>query len=118
MIGRLNHVAIAVPDLDAACRLYRDTLGAVVSAPVAMPAHGVTTVFVSLPNTKIELLQALGEESPIVGARVVSASQGFLRHPDRTGTSLSHGRAQRHSGLCHLLVDCLVHHVALWHQDR
>ena len=65
MIGRLNHVAIAVPDLAAATRLYRDTLGAEVSAPVDMPEHGVTTAFVALPNTKIELLHPLGDASPI-----------------------------------------------------
>ena len=65
MIGRLNHVAIAVPDLDAAARTYRDTLGAKVSAPQAEPAHGVTVVFVELPNTKIELLHPLGDASPI-----------------------------------------------------
>lgn len=65
MIGRLNHVAIAVPDLDTATALYRDTLGAAVSAPVDQPEHGVTTVFVELPNTKIELLSALGPDSPI-----------------------------------------------------
>src|SRR5262245_16789189 len=65
MIGRLNHVAIAVPDLDAATRLYRMVLGAQVSEPVAMPEHGVTTVFVTLPNTKIELLHPLGATSPI-----------------------------------------------------
>lgn len=65
MIGRLNHVAIVVPDLDAASRLYRETLGAKVSAPLALPSHGVTTVFVELPNTKIELLHPLGEGSPI-----------------------------------------------------
>ena len=65
MIGRLNHVAIAVPDLDAAVAMYRDTLGAEVSAPVALPEHGVTTVFVELPNTKIELLHPLGDGSPI-----------------------------------------------------
>jgi len=67
MIGRLNHVAIAVPDIEAARTLYRDTLGAQVSAPVAMPEHGVTTVFVTLPNTRIELLEPLGAESPITG---------------------------------------------------
>lgn len=67
MIGRLNHVAIAVPDLDGAAALYRDTLGAVVSAPVPMPDHGVTTVFVELPNSKIELIHPLGEASPITG---------------------------------------------------
>jgi len=67
MIGRLNHVAIAVKDLQKASRQYRDMLGAEVSEPVPLPEHGVTTVFVILPNTKIELLQPLGEASPIVG---------------------------------------------------
>jgi methylmalonyl-CoA/ethylmalonyl-CoA epimerase len=67
MIGRLNHVAIAVPDLAAASALYADTLGAKVSAPLAQPRHGVTVVFVELPNTKIELLHPLGEDSPIAG---------------------------------------------------
>ena len=65
MIGKLNHVAIVVPELDAATAVYRDTLGAQVSAPMALPAHGVTTVFVELPNTKIELLEPLGADSPI-----------------------------------------------------
>ena len=65
MIGRLNHVAIAVADLAKATALYRDTLGAKVSAPVPQPAHGVTVVFVELPNTKIELLHPLGAGSPI-----------------------------------------------------
>jgi methylmalonyl-CoA/ethylmalonyl-CoA epimerase len=65
MIGRLNHVAIAVRDLGAATRLYRDTLGAVVSDAVPQPEHGVTTVFITLPNTKIELIAPLGENSPI-----------------------------------------------------
>ena len=67
MIGRLNHVAIAVPDLAAASAVYRDTLGAAVSAPLDLPGHGVTTVFVDLPNTKIELLGVLGATSPIAG---------------------------------------------------
>ena len=67
MIGRLNHVAIVVPDLDAAAAMYRDTLGARVSPPQALPAHGVTVVFVELPNTKIELLQPLGPDSPVRG---------------------------------------------------
>ena len=67
MIGRLNHVAIAVPDLAAAAAQYRDLLGARVSPPVAQPAHGVTTVFIELPNTKIELLHPLGADSPISG---------------------------------------------------
>ena len=65
MIGRLNHVAIAVPDLKAAAATYRDILGAKVSEPKAQPLHGVTLVFVELPNTKIELLHPLGENSPI-----------------------------------------------------
>ena len=65
MIGRLNHVAIAVPDLEVATATYRDTLGATVSAQIAEPDHGVTVVFVKLPNTKIELLHPLGENSPI-----------------------------------------------------
>ncbi|MGH6976373.1 MAG: methylmalonyl-CoA epimerase [Stellaceae bacterium] len=65
MIGRLNHVAIVVPDVKAAAKLYKDMLGAQVSEPVPLPAHGVTTVFVTLPNTKIELLEPLGEKSPV-----------------------------------------------------
>ncbi|PWC55856.1 methylmalonyl-CoA epimerase [Azospirillum sp. TSO22-1] len=65
MIGKLNHVAIVVPDLPAATALYRDTLGAQVSAPVDLPPHGVTVVFVALPNTKIELLHPLGDKSPV-----------------------------------------------------
>ena len=65
MIGRLNHVAIVVPDLAAAAAVYRDTLGADVSKPLDLPEHGVTTVFVNLPNTKIELLLPLGQHSPI-----------------------------------------------------
>ena len=67
MIGRLNHVAIAVPDLAAASALYRGTLGVEVSEPLDLPEHGVTTVFVVLPNTKLELLHPLGEGSPIAG---------------------------------------------------
>ncbi len=67
MIGRLNHVAIAVPDLAAAAARYRDLLGARVSDPAPQPDHGVTVVFVELANTKIELLHPLGEDSPIAG---------------------------------------------------
>jgi methylmalonyl-CoA/ethylmalonyl-CoA epimerase len=67
MIGKLNHVAIAVPDLAAATALYRDVLGAKVSEPLAQPDHGVTVVFVNLDNTKIELLHPLGDNSPILG---------------------------------------------------
>jgi methylmalonyl-CoA/ethylmalonyl-CoA epimerase len=65
MIGRLNHVAIAVPDIVAAAALYCSKFGAVVSAAVPQPEHGVTTVFVELPNTKIELIEPLGSASPI-----------------------------------------------------
>lgn len=67
MIKNLNHIAIAVPDLEEAARFYRDVLGAEVSEPLPLPEHGVTTVFVSLGNTKIELLHPLGENSPIQG---------------------------------------------------
>jgi methylmalonyl-CoA/ethylmalonyl-CoA epimerase len=77
MIGRLNHVAIAVPDLKAATALYGGTLGAKVSAPVAQPKHGVTVVFVELPNTKIELLHPLGDESPIAGFLARNPSGGI-----------------------------------------
>jgi methylmalonyl-CoA/ethylmalonyl-CoA epimerase len=67
VIGRLNHVAIVVPDLSAAAASYRDALGARVSEPQPLPAHGVTVVFVELPNSKIELLEPLGAESPVRG---------------------------------------------------
>jgi methylmalonyl-CoA/ethylmalonyl-CoA epimerase len=67
VIGRLNHVAIAVPDLAQAAALYRDSLGATVSEAVALPDHGVTTVFVELPNARIELIAPLGDHSPIAG---------------------------------------------------
>ncbi|MFY7776857.1 MAG: VOC family protein, partial [Elstera sp.] len=77
MIGRLNHVAIVVPDLAAASALYRNALGATVSDPVDVPAHGVTTVFVLLPNTKIELLHPLGENSPIAGFLAKNPSGGM-----------------------------------------
>ena len=66
MIGKLNHIAIAVPDLGRASEFYHDVLGARVSDPKDLPDHGVTTVFVDLGNTKLELLQPLGEASPIV----------------------------------------------------
>lgn len=65
MLGPVNHIAIAVPDLAAATATYRDVLGAKVTAPQALPEHGVTVVFVELPNTKVELLEPLGEASPI-----------------------------------------------------
>lgn len=77
MIGRLNHVAIAVPDLDAAIATYRDTLGADVGAPQDEPDHGVTVVFITLPNTKIELLYPLDENSPINGFLAKNPSGGI-----------------------------------------
>ena len=77
MIGRLNHVAIVVPDLAAATVVYAETLGAKVSAPLDLPDHGVTTVFVELPNTKIELLHPLDESSPIAGFLAKNPSGGM-----------------------------------------
>lgn len=79
MIGRLNHVAIAVKDLAAAAHLYRETLGAKVSEPQPEPAHGVTVVFIELPNTKIELLEPLGERSPIAGF-LERSPEGGIHH--------------------------------------
>lgn len=77
MLGRVNHVAIAVPDLAVAAAAYRETLGATVSAPQALPEHGVTVVFVELPNTKIELLEPLGENSPIAAFLAKNAAGGM-----------------------------------------
>ncbi|MCK4711563.1 MAG: methylmalonyl-CoA epimerase, partial [Marinosulfonomonas sp.] len=77
MIGRLNHVAIAVPDLEAAAALYRDTLGAKVGEPQDEPDHGVTVIFIELPNTKIELLHPLGDDSPINGFLQKNPSGGI-----------------------------------------
>jgi len=79
MLGRLNHVAIAVPDLEAAVATYRDTLGAKVSAPQDEPDHGVTVVFVELPNTKVELLGLFGDNSPIA-AFLERNPQGGIHH--------------------------------------
>ena len=79
MIGRLNHVAIAVKDLAAATALYRDTLGARVSEPLPQPEHGVTVVFVELPNTKVELLEPLGSDSP-VGKFIERNPDGGIHH--------------------------------------
>ncbi len=77
MIGRLNHVAIAVPDLAAAAAQYAGALGADVGAPQPLPEHGVTVVFITLPNTKIELLQPLGDASPIAGFLAKSPAGGI-----------------------------------------
>ena len=80
MIGRLNHIAIAVPDLAKASELYRTVMGAKVSAPKAQPAHGVTVVFVELPNTKIELLHPLGDKSPIAGFLAPARPKRRVKH--------------------------------------
>ena len=77
MIGRLNHVAIAVPDLKAATTLYRDAFGVTVGPPLDQPDHGVTVVFIELPNTKIELLGTLGHNSPIAGFLAKNPSGGI-----------------------------------------
>lgn len=79
MLGRLNHVALAVPALAGAVARYRDTLGATVSEPQALPEHGVTVVFVELDNTKIELLEPLGEGSPIA-AFLAKNPKGGMHH--------------------------------------
>jgi methylmalonyl-CoA/ethylmalonyl-CoA epimerase len=77
VIGRLNHVAIAVPDIEAAARQYREVLGAKVSPVEDQPDHGVQTVFIELPNTKVELLGVLGADSPIAGFLAKSPSGGI-----------------------------------------
>lgn len=77
MIGRLNHVAIATADLEKSAAQYRDLLGAEVSAPLDLPGHGVTVVFITLPNTKIELLQPLGEGSPVAAFLEKNPSGGM-----------------------------------------
>jgi len=79
VLGRINHVALAVPDIGAASRAYREMLGAAVLAPQALPEHGVTVVFVELPNTKVELLEPLGEASPIA-AFLAKNPDGGMHH--------------------------------------
>lgn len=91
MIGALNHIAIAVPDLEKATRLYREVLGGKVSEPDAFPEHGVTVVFVELPNTKIEFLEPLGENSPITAFLEKNPSGGihhFCLEVDDVNTSM------------------------------
>ena len=87
MIGRFNHVAIAVPDLKAATTVYRNTLGAKVSDEVDQPEHGVTTVFIELPNTKIELLGVLGDTSPIAASSNVTPTAASTISATRCPTS-------------------------------
>jgi methylmalonyl-CoA/ethylmalonyl-CoA epimerase len=79
MLGRLNHVAIAVPDIASAAAMYRDTLGATVTAPQRLPEHGVTVVFIELGNTKVELLEPLGDASPIT-AFLAKNPAGGMHH--------------------------------------
>jgi methylmalonyl-CoA/ethylmalonyl-CoA epimerase len=79
VLGRINHIAIAVPDIAAASKAYRETLGATVSPPQTLPEHGVTVVFVELPNTKVELLEPLGEASPIA-AFLAKNPDGGMHH--------------------------------------
>ena len=93
MIGRVNHIAIAVPDLDAAAAQYRDTLGARVSVAEALPDHGVTTVFVELENTKIELLHPLGEGSPIASF-LARNPDGGMHHICYEVDDIHHARDQ------------------------
>ena len=94
MIGRLNHVAIAVRDIAKAAKVYRDTLGAEVSAKVPQPEHGVSTVFITLPNTKIELLEPLGDE---FADRQISRKESGRRHPSRLLRGGRHPRRARHA---------------------
>jgi len=97
MIGRLNHVAIATSDIKKAAKIYRDTLGATVSEEVAQPDHGVTTVFVDLGNTKIELLEPLGENSPIANFLKKNPSGGMHHvcyEVDDIHAAAAHMRAQ------------------------
>jgi methylmalonyl-CoA/ethylmalonyl-CoA epimerase len=104
MIGRLNHVAIAVADADKAARVYRDTLGADVSAPQALPEHGVTTVFITLPNTKVELLEPLGEGSPI--AKFLERNpDGGIHHLCYEVADIAKARAQLVAGGARVLGD-------------
>ena len=79
MLGRVNHIALAVPNLDAAIARYRDSLGVIISVAQTLPEHGVTVVFVELPNTKVELLEPLGEGSPIT-AFLEKSPAGGMHH--------------------------------------
>ncbi len=88
MLGRLNHVAIAVPDLAAASAIYRDTLGASVTVPQALPEHGVTVVFIDLGNTKVELLEPLGDGSPIAAFLAKNPRAECTTSATRSMTSL------------------------------
>ena len=104
MIGRLNHVAIAVRDIAKAAAVYRDTLGAEVSAATAQPEHGVTTVFITLPNTKIELLEPLGDGSPI--AKFLARNrEGGIHHICYEVADIAAARASLESAGARVLGD-------------
>src|SRR5215468_10691433 len=104
MIGRLNHVAIAVRDLVRASSLYRETLGAEVSDPVPQPEHGVTTVFITLPNTKIELVTPLGENSPIANF-LARNPDGGIHHVCYEVSDIRAARDQLRAGGARVLGD-------------
>jgi methylmalonyl-CoA/ethylmalonyl-CoA epimerase len=104
VIGRLNHVAIAVPDIAAASAIYRDTLGATLSKVEAQPEHGVSTVFIELPNTKIELLEPLGENSPLIGF-LQKNTNGGIHHVCYEVEDILAARDQLLSAGAHVLGD-------------
>jgi len=104
MIGRLNHVAIAVTDLAQAMRTYREMLGADVSDPVPQPDHGVTTVFITLPNTKIELIAPLGEDSPISNF-LMRNPQGGIHHVCYEASDIQAARDRLRAGGARILGD-------------
>jgi len=104
MIGRLNHVAIAVPDLAAAARKYRDFLGAEVGEPQALPEHGVTVVFVTLDNTKLELMTPLGDNSP-VAKFLAEHPAGGMHHLCFEVADLAHAARQLTAGGARILGD-------------
>jgi len=104
MIGRLNHVAIAVSDLAQAMKTYRETLGAEVSDPVPQPEHGVTTVFIALPNTKIELITPLGENSPIANF-LARNPDGGIHHVCYEVSDIRAARDQLRAGGARVLGD-------------
>ena len=109
MIGRLNHVAIAVKDLAAATAVYRDALGATVTEPLPQPEHGVTVVFITLPNTKVELLEPLGDGTPKIGAHGKPVL--FLHPKDFCGTLVERPGTRRAQSVaaCRCPHQCLVH---------
>lgn len=104
MLGRLNHVAIAVPDLAAAAATYRDTLGAKVTEPQVLPEHGVTVVFIDLGNTKVELLEPFGENSPIA-AFLEKNPAGGMHHVCYEVTNILAARDKLKAGGARILGD-------------